>query len=328
MANNCLVTKLKSVVNNDNLKVLGALDLKVKYNSTLNFDIFTFGTKSSTVKILGDTDVVFTATGSKQATWAPGFTTKMSGGTTGEIVHLRIENKYNLNNISLSTEETNHIEIVDIDLEDLIACTNFNSLSIQHASPVSVGSIDEIVLAHDMATLVLQKGSIAIDSLLPSKNRLSVLQLGSSQSTGDISKLREFTLLTSQDWQTTISSTYMYGDVSTIPNHVRSLVLPGWRNNPNLASYSGFTWTAGTRTGSGINILVLNSYSHNSDFATSTDVDNYFIDNAGCDFGGGSYNSINIFVNGTYTPSAAATTAIATIKSKGITSVKVNNISL
>ena len=328
MANNCLVTKLKSVVNNDNLKVLGALDLKVKYNSTLNFDIFNFGINSSKVTILGDTNAVFTVSGSKQVNWTYGLTTKMSGGTEGEIIHLRIENKYNLAYIFLGSEATNHIEIVDIDIEDLITCSSLSQLIIQIGSPISVSSIDEIVLPRKMAAFILQKGSVNIDSLLNSKNNLSTLQLGSSFSTGDISKLREFTLLTSQDWQNTVASTYMYGDISTIPNHVRSLILPGWRNNPNLASYSGFTWTAGTRTGSGVNILVLNSYSHNSDFATSTDVDNYFIDNADCDFGGGNSKSINIFVNNTYTPSAAATTAIATIKSKGITSVKVNNISL
>lgn len=165
-----------------------------------------------------------------------------------------------------------------------------------------------------------------ISSILPS---LTTLWLIGTNITGDVSILSNCTNL-GNDWSQVMNQSALHGDISSIPGNVVVLNLPSWGKDSSLASagYEGLTWTPGVRTGTDKSILCLNSVNSDQRFASSEDIDNYFIDNATCTFNGGEYNSISLFVLGNYTPSNEAREAITMLKTKGIESIKINLIGL
>lgn len=128
------------------------------------------------------------------------------------------------------------------------------------------------------------------------------------------------------------------GDASLLPRKMFYWNGAAYYNSNPYKSSSVYTWTLGGRTGADAWILCGCGSNDGYMFClrSDEDVNNMLIDQAGCTFNSAKASTHSGYgakivcrtVSGTYTPSADATTAIATLKSKGITAVIVNGVEL
>lgn len=146
---NCLVTKLKSVVDNDNLKKLGMIDVKVAttnwVSSIPQYNCYITDGNSASVSILGDNAAVFgpqvrgweISDNSKKITSNPGtnvnnyFTINPSNV---DYVTLRYDNKYCIRALDY---------VVDLDVDKLESCFNLEYLKVIEG--IHNTSVDNIV---------------------------------------------------------------------------------------------------------------------------------------------------------------------------------------
>lgn len=128
------------------------------------------------------------------------------------------------------------------------------------------------------------------------------------------------------------------GDASLLPRKMFYWNGASYLDSNPYKSSSVYTWTLGGRTGADAWILCGSGSDSGNAFClrSDEDVNNMLIDQAGCTFNSAKASTHNGYaskivcrtVSGTYTPSADAITAIATLKSKGIIAVRVNNVEL
>lgn len=132
---NCLVTKLKSAVNNDSLERLGALEVKVATKNWIStialYKCYITDGSDASVSILGDNAVVFNSSvgwtrsdDNKEITSNPGTATSHYfdiDPSNVDYVTLRCYNKYCIRTLD---------NVVDLDVNMLKSCANIEYLKV------------------------------------------------------------------------------------------------------------------------------------------------------------------------------------------------------
>ena len=324
---NCIVTTLKREFDNNNLPYFGKVLLKLTNSKdssvSLHFNRSSYSLlkwkngETGALTIL-EGDAVF-SNGAKVSTIedAPGITIPAN-----DVSLVLCDNAYNI--VSLDVKNYNSITsdlsiIKDTPITSLLiegGCFNIELLSqsitsiYANTSNYLYGSIKNVRLPNigtgsgDQTTLMLTNNispftlTDIVNMLNNGNNESSVAEWGGL-----------FRYAT---------DSFMGGDVAIIPKNVYYV---------NFCPTIPMTCSLGQRNTSDCYILTVGG-NDESYMATPTDIDNYLINNAGCSLKSGGGTIIHLRCKETYTPSSAATTAIETLKSKGITSIKVNNVSL
>lgn len=312
----CLITKLSGVVQNEDLLKIGELEIILKGNSSSGKRIPSFSfTEPTVIKAINGLISAETVNkGNKaQELNISSVSGNMSCFANG-VVRLRVQNKYNL--VTLYEQDNDAFADLEIDLADLKYCKSLTTLNLGLNKTVK-GSLENIkdlpitdiyLNPETPSDLANVKGW----TLTKGFNGVSL-----SNVYGDISNIHtSFTNIT----KLTISGTKgksLYGDLGKLGNKIKIFVSNG---DTNMSE--NFTWSSSTVRPSSYSFIPL----YNVRFATGTDVDNYLINAASCNFDSGHDKSIIIYcTNGTR--SSASDTALATIKSNGYR-VYLNGVSL
>lgn len=182
MSNNCLVTKLKAVVDNPELEVLGQLDFKVSASTHLDGvnigTMFGFNYEPATeVKIIGDSDIFFVLDGNNVGQSITRFWGQSISNENHKAFVLRFNRKYNINKIQIASKD------IPFDIKEL--------LWLNEAS-------------HTIALQLAGNKEVTGDLSVFSKMDDIVLS-----GTGNKGDLRNY-----------LSGTSVYGDLSTLPSWV------------------------------------------------------------------------------------------------------------
>lgn len=311
----CLVTKLSGVVQNEDLLKIGELEIILKGNSSSGKRIPSFQFTEATVikSINGLISAESANNGNKaQELNISSNSGNMSCFADGEV-RLRVENKYNL--VSLYEQDNDAFADLDINLADLKYCKSLTKLNIGSNKTVK-GSLEDIkdlpitdiYLNPETPSDLANVKGWTLTSHAPEGVLLNNVY-------GDISNIH--TSFASNIKITVIATKgkSLHGDLGKLGNKIQIFVSNGNMNE-------NFTWSSSTVRPSSYSFIPL----YNVRFATGTDVDNYLINAASCNFDSGHDKNIIIFcTNGTR--SSASDTALATIKSNGYT-VSLNGVSL
>lgn len=303
----CLVTKLGSAVQNEDLLKMGELEIVLKDNSSSGKRMPSFQfTEATVIKaingLIADTN---TNNGNKaQELNINSESGNMSCFADGEV-KLRISNKYNL--VSFAEEDNNYYADLEVDLADLKYCKALTKLRIGKNKTVK-GSLEDIkdlpitniyVAPEIPSDLAIVKGWTLTNSYSEEELLYNVF--------GDIANIH-----TSFDRNIKLTvfgaeGKSLYGDLGKLDDKISIFVSNGITNMSE-----NFTWSSTTARPSSYSFLPL----YRVRFATSTDVDNYLINAANCNFDEGHDKNIIIScTNGTR--SSASDDALATIKSNG-----------
>lgn len=318
-----LITKLEGVVGNNNILKFGELRLPCYGNNSLNQfgvnnvnGIISCETKPVVYNIIGD--VTFTD-GTKSLDSTKG-TNEVKKIATDKDFTLQCLNKYNISILRLTQDEGNLNVKSDFDVSDLGVLPSLTTLQVKGCQ----GDLNNTVrTAKQLSSLIVTQTnvSLSIDSI---PTEIKYLSLGSATNIiGSIADLKRFNLQDMKDWAQVINNTNISGDLADIPSSVCYMNAP---SNPII-------WTKGKRTNA--SLLAINMVDQKG-FATTADVDNMFIDQATCTYNGntlpdnhgGSVHVLKVKCVQSYTPSSEAQTAIRQVYAKGITEIKVNNISM
>ena len=340
---NCLVTKLKgSVANNDILK-LGEIRIKLKKveSQTAESQVISISGDNSTATIIGDG--YFT---DKTLTENKGKTISVSGDMfikNNSDVEVSIISKYNIKNILpyYKGQQTSHVtdnKIINIDdlnytkklealymngketkgdLSSLKSLYNLKSIGLTNTSVTGdISYLSELSLLTELnLSNTLVSGNLSSISNLTNLKQLYIYQLPSStQITGDLSSLKNLTSLKAFNLT---SSTQITGDLSSLKNLTSlssastSAVLTGdLATTPSTltvlqcSSQSKLSWSNRDSSAKIISILG-NPFMEN--------IDKMLQDQANCV----ASSSGSIVVKGTRT--SASDAAVATLQSKGYT---------
>lgn len=318
-----LITKLEGVVGNNNILKFGELRLPCYGNNSFTQfgvnnvnGIISCNTKPVVYNIIGD--VTFTD-GTKSLDSTKG-TNEVKRIATDKDFTLQCLNKYNISTLRLTQDEGNLNVKSDFDVSDLGVLPSLTTLQVKGCH----GDLNNTVrTAKHLSSLIITQTnvSLSIDSI---PTEIKYLLLGSATNIiGSIADLKRFNLQDMKDWAQVINNTNVSGDLADIPSSVCYMNAP---SNPII-------WTRGKRTNA--SLLAINMVVQKG-FATTADVDNMFIDQATCTYNGntlpdnhgGSVHVIKVKCVQSYTPSPEAQTAIRQVYAKGITEIKVNNISM
>jgi len=308
----CLVTKLDSVVQNEDLLKMGELEIVLKNvpSSGKRIPSFIFKEETEVKAINGLISSENISSGNKAQQLMIVNSGNMSCFADGDV-KLRVGNKYNL--VSLYEQDNNYYADLEIDLADLKYCKSLTRLCIGINKTVN-GSLADI----KNSPIV----EIYLNPQIPSDlanvngwNLTNVVNL--TNVFGDISNLH-----TSFDKIAKITivgaeGKSLYGNLGTLGDKIQIFVSNGSSNMSEA-----FTWSSTTARPSSYSFLPL----YNVRFSTGTDVDNYLINIANCVFDKGHDKGIIIYcTNGTR--SSASDSALATIKSNGY-NVSLNGVTL
>lgn len=318
-----LITKLEGVVGNNNILKFGELRLPCYGNNSLTQfgvnnvnGIISCETKPVVYNIIGD--VTFTD-GTKSLDSTKG-TNEVKKIATDKDFTLQCLNKYNISILRLTQDEGNLNVKSDFDISALGVLPSLTTLEVRGCQ----GDLNGIVRkAKQLSSLIIAQTnvSLSIDSI---PTEIKYLSLGNATNIiGSIADLKRFNLQDMKDWAQVINNTNISGDLADIPSSVCYMNAP---SNPII-------WTKGKRTNA--SLLAINMVEQKG-FATTADVDNMFIDQATCTYNGntlpdnhgGSVHVLKVKCVQSYTPSSEAQTAIRQVYAKGITEIKVNNISM
>lgn len=235
--NKCLVTKLKGVVNNDSLPILGGMFIKINkvdtptpYTQSIGLSV----DKPVKIKIIGEgffTDKGLTENKGKEITYGAGSDSKIF--VSNEDVTICVLDKYSIsqiqnwdNSLDYPTKQgTNK----SFQLADLKYCTNL--LSINFESNGVIGDIAELKYAKTLVLLVINGNYITGNlSSLKNLSNLQTLSLSNTKINGDLSSLSNLTNLTS----ISIPSTYIAGDLSSLSNlrKLKNFYIDGTLSSP------------------------------------------------------------------------------------------------
>lgn len=313
----CLITKLSGVVQNEDLLKMGELEIILKGNSSSGKRIPSFQFTEATVikAINGLISAQNVNNGNKaQELNISSVSGNMSCFADG-VVRLRVENKYNL--VSLLEQDNDAFADLEIDLADLKYCKSLTILNIGLKKTVK-GSLEDIkdlpitdiYLNPETPSDLANVKGWTLTSHVPEGVLLNNVY-------GDTSNIHTSF---ASNIKVTVKGTEgksLYGDLGKLGDKIQIFV-----SNGNINMDENFTWSSSTVRPSSYSIIPL----YNVRFATGTDVDNYLINAASCNFDSGHDKSIKIFcTNGTR--SSASDTALATIKSNGY-NVYLNGVSL
>lgn len=309
----CLITKLSGVVQNKDLLKMGELEIILKGNSSSGKRIPSFKFKEATVikAINGLISAQLSNNGNKaQELNISSDTGNMSCFADGEV-RLRVQNKYNL--VGLYEQDNDAFADLEIDLADLKFCKSLTSLSIGLKKTVK-GSLEDI---KDLPITDIYLNQETPSDLANVKGWTLTDGVSLNNVYGDISNVHtSFT----RNIKVNVIGTKgksLHGDLGKLGDKIQIFV-----SNGNINMDENFTWSSSTVRPSSYSFIPL----YNIRFATGTDVDNYLINAASCNFDSGHDKGIKIFcTNGTR--SSASDAALATIKSNGY-NVSLNGIYL
>lgn len=308
----CLITKLSGVVQNEDLLKMGELEIILKGNSSSGKRIPSFSFTEATVikAINGLISAQVVNNGNKAQELNISYSGNMSCFADGEV-RLRVQNKYNL--VALYEEDNNAYADLEIDLADLKYCKSLTTLNIGLNKTVK-GSLEDI---KDLPITDIYLNPETPSDLANVKGWTLTEEVSLKNVYGDISNVH--TSFSSIN-KVTVNGTKgksLHGDLGKLGDKIQIFVSNGDTNMDE-----NFTWSSSTVRPSSYSFIPL----YNVRFATGTDVDNYIINAASCNFDSGHDKNIKIFcTNGTR--SSASDTALATIKSNGY-SVSLNGVSL
>lgn len=305
---NCLVTKLKGVVDNDDILKLGEIRFLTSKSDSINRCYLSF-TESTTVKIINDGHFYNSTTSDlgkdlSLSAQQSSVGTKVSPGSL-----IQINNKYALASISFGTLE-NKISLAEL---------KYSPLVYLYAEKDNIeGDISNLAGRQMDFLSILKNPSVYGDIAVLKGMPLTVLQLQGTQVTGNVSALKGMALTIVQ------INNLITGDISNLSS-VKAEEISALNLNGDLSTLTSdtlhhvsskgvnpFTWK-GERDSS-LKILSLTRIRMNED------VDKMLINQAKCQVGFNSespswYKTIQII--GTRT--SASDAAVQTLQSKGYT---------
>lgn len=305
----CLITKLSGVVQNEDLLKMGELEIILKGNSSSGKRMPSFNFTEATVikAINGLISAEYVNNGNKAQELNISSTSgNMSCFADGEV-KLRVQNKYNL--VALYEEDNDAFADFEIDLADLKYCKSLTKLNIGSNKTVK-GSLENIKDLHITDIYLNPETPSDLDNV-KGWTLTSHAPEGISLSNvyGNISNIHTSF---ASNIKLTVKGTEgksLHGDLGKLGDKISIFV-----SNGNTNMDENFTWSSSTVRPSSYSFIPL----YNVRFAAGTDVDNYLINAASCNFDSGHDKGIKIFcTNGTR--SSASDTALATIKSNGYT---------
>ena len=323
---NCLVTVLKGVMENNNSPFLDSI---VVHIDGLSSTTLTFGKSSGDIRSNSDTSVATILNGSK---------TFDGGGTSAFLKDSPV--------ISVSDGDSFDIKISEADNITRINRGNFNSLyttlsrmvtllPLKNIEMLHVYSIGDLIpmLANSITSFGTHNGDINLNTLF-NENDLSNIEtftLAGVTAKGSVS-IKDIANAFQRNgenkctiWNQVINFNYnghtketITGDIMDVPDNVYYI---------NVPSKVVLSCGTGKRNTSSCKILCTGTSGIRLN--TSTEVDNYLINSSGCSMESGvsiSYKNIILKTEdgSTYTPSSEAQTAITLLYSKGVASIKVN----
>ena len=313
----CLITKLSGVVQNEDLLKMGELEIILKGNSSSGKRMPSFQFTEATVikAINGLISAEYANNGNKaQELNISSLSGNMSCFADGEV-RLRVENKYNL--VSLYEQDNDYFADLEIDLADLKYCKSLTKLNIGLNKTVK-GSLEDIkdlpitdiYLNQETPSDLANVKGWTLTSYSPEGVALNNVY-------GDISNIHTSFASIIKLYVGGTKGKSLHGDLGKLGDKIQIFVSNGDTNMDE-----NFTWSSSTVRPSSYSFIPL----YNVRFATGTDVDNYLINAASCNFDSGHDQNIKIFcTNGTR--SSASDAALATIKSNGY-SVSLNGVAL
>ena len=312
----CLITKLSGVVQNEDLLKMGELEIILKGISSSGKRMPTFYfTEATVIKAINgliSSDAV--NNGNKAQELNILNRGNMSCFADGEV-RLRVQNKYNL--VELYEQDNDAFADLEIDLADLKYCKSLTKLNIGYNKTVK-GSLEnikdlpitDIYLNPETPSDLANVKGWTLTSHAPEGVSLNNVY-------GDISNIHTSF---ASNIKLTVRGTKgksLHGDLGKLGDKIQIFVSNGDTNMDE-----NFTWSSSTVRPSSYSFIPL----YHVRFAAGTDVDNYLINVASCNFDSGHDKNIIIYcTNGTR--SSASDTALATIKSNGY-SVSLNGVDL
>lgn len=309
----CLITKLSGVVQNEDLLKMGELEIILKGNSSSGKRMPSFSFTEATVikAINGLISAELVNNGNKaQELNISSLSGNMSCFADGEV-RLRVENKYNL--VKLYEQDNDFFADLEIDLADLKYCKSLTTLNIGLKNTVK-GSLEDI---KDLPITAIYLNPETPSDLANVKGWTLTNVVLLNNVYGDISNVHtSFASII----KVTVFGTEgksLHGDLGKLGDKIQI-----FSSNGDTNMSENFTWSSSTVRPSSYSFIPI----WNVRFATGTDVDNYLINAASCNFDSGHDKNIIIFcTNGTR--SSASDAALATIKSNGYT-VSLNGVDL
>lgn len=313
----CLITKLSGVVQNEDRLKVGELEIILKGNSSSGKRIPSFSFTEATVikAINGLISAGNVNNGNKaQELNISQISGNMSCFADGEV-KLRVENKYNL--VALYEQDNNAFADLEIDLADLEFCKSLTRLNIGLNKTVK-GSLEDIkdlpitdiYLNPETPSDLANVKGWTLTSHTPEGVSLSNVY-------GDISNIHTSFASNIKITVSGAKGKSLYGDLGKLGDKIQIFVSHG---DTNMSE--NFTWSSSTVRPSSYSFIPL----YRVRFATGTDVDNYLINAASCNFDDKHDKNIIIFcTNGTR--SSASNAALTTIKSNGY-NVSLNGVAL
>lgn len=326
--NNCLVTKYLVEAQNDNLPYFGKIELKLinptdssvslHFNQSDNSLLKWSDGATGLLKVINGTALFGNGTSVANIEDSPAITLPANSESS-----VLCDNAYNIVSVDVRYYGSKESDL------SIIKYNSIGSFIMQNTSDFDVEYLPDTITYINVTNSASHYlyGSIK-DVRLPNiaDDNSSVLVLTTHIEpftlTDAINMLDKGNGLSSiSNWADLIRYTdnnFLGGDVADIPKNVYYI---------NFGPSTPLTCTLGRRNTSDCYILAVGG-SNGSYLVSPTDVDNYLINNAACTLKSGGNTTIKLYCNESYTPSSNAQTAITTLKSKGITSIKVNNVEL
>ena len=216
----CLVTKLKGVVNDTSLKAIGEFRIRVNRTSspTSKTQGFTFNfNKDVPIKIIGDgyfTDKALTANNGKTMNITANTTTNVYV-SNGDF-EIAVTDKYSLVEFMFYPTDESNITASEmknryLNLDDLKFATSLNRIVLSNTQ-VS-GDISSLSGLHSLTEIRLSNTQVSGDiSALSNLTSLRYIDMSNTQVSGDISALSGLTALTN----ISLPNTQVSGDISSL----------------------------------------------------------------------------------------------------------------
>ena len=309
----CLVTKLKGLVNDDNLLKLG--DLRASMSSNVRVVLQWNATKNATVRIIGNSyfsDSTYTNNdGKSKNVSGTNIQTYVKFSGDSDII---VPDKYDLADINLSGV---NVDIVDIsyiralaslmcklfgDLEKMndFICKSYISSITSFSSPELYGNLGGIDFSDYTKLVTFNITGSKIEGSIEGLSKglsLQYVDLGSNPNvTGDISALNALSNLRTLS----VRNTKAYGDIGKLPDSLYKFDANG-------------TFTFKTNRLSSAYCIALPVQVN-----LGSDLDAFLINNAQCTFYSTSDQYAKI-INATGTRTSASDNAISTLQGKGFT---------
>lgn len=309
----CLVTKLKGLVNDDNLLKLG--DLRASMSSNLRVVLRWNATKNDTVRIIGNSyfsDSTYTNNeGKSKNVSGTNIETYVKFSGNSDII---VPDKYDLADLSVSGLNVDIVDISYIRALASLTCTLFGDLEkmndfickssissiISFSSPELYGNLGGIDFSDYTKLVYFNITGSKIEGSIEGLSKglsLKFVDLGNNPNvTGDISALNGLSKLKTLS----VRNTKVYGDIGKLPDSLYKFDANG-------------TFTFKTNRLSSAYCIGLPSQVN-----LGSDLDAFLINNAQCTFysAGDQYAKI---IKATGTRTSASDSAISTLQGKGFT---------